>query len=308
MSPQPKELHAREERRAPKFRANAVIEGMRPQQWVKNGFVLLPLVFAGKLLSPGVVISGLAAVAAFSLTASGVYLLNDVADWPADLSHPAKRSRPIPSGRLSTGAAAAWGLALLLAGMALGFAIGRSTGFLIAAYVLVQILYTQYIKHMMILDLMCISTGFVMRVLAGSTAVQVKPSHWLLICTFLLSLFLGVGKRRQETERLGRDSPRSRPVLVAYNLPWLDQVATALSGATVLAYALYTVAPETEARFGSDRLMYTLPFVVYGILRYLHLMRSGDRAGNPAEALLRDWPLICCVSAWAVTCAAIIYL
>lgn len=308
MSPQPREFHASEEERTARSQTGAVVEGMRPQQWVKNGFVLLPLIFAGKLLSPEVVTRGLAALAAFSLTASGVYLLNDVADWRADLAHPSKKSRPIPSGRLATSVAAMWGLLLLIAGIALGFAISRPTGFLIAAYVLVQILYTQYIKHVMILDLMCISTGFVMRVLAGSTAVQVKPSHWLLICTFLLSLFLGVGKRRQETERLGRDSARSRPVLLAYNLPWLDQVATALSGATVLAYALYTVAPETEARFGSDRLMYTLPFVVYGILRYLHLMRSGDQTGNPAEALLRDWPLISCVSGWAVTCAAIIYL
>ncbi len=281
---------------------------MRPAQWLKNGFVLSPLVFAGKLLDSHLVVKEMLAFGAFCLAASGVYLWNDALDWRNDLRHPAKRIRPIPSGRLSTTAAALWGLVLLSAGILIAASLNSRTSLVVGCYAVVQVLYCLWLKHILILDLMCIAVGFTLRVLAGATAIEVEASHWVLICTFLLALVLGIAKRRLEIVLLAENSAEHRPVLLNYTLPWLDQAGTMLSGATVVAYALYAVSPETQAKFGSDRLIYTLPFVIYGILRYQYLAHAGEQTGDPTAALLTDRPLLACILAWAITCAAIIYL
>jgi 4-hydroxybenzoate polyprenyltransferase len=186
--------------------------------------------------------------------------------------------------------------------------VNRLTGLLILSYVTLQFGYAVWLKHTAIMDLMCIAMGFVLRVLVGSAAVSVSATHWLLICTFLLALFLGIGKRRQEANLLGQASAAHRPVLVNYSMGWLDHAATMLSSATIIAYALYTVAPDTQTRFGSDRLVYTVPFVVYGILRYLHMMHTDGTAGDPTNSLLADRPLLICVSGWALACVALVYL
>jgi 4-hydroxybenzoate polyprenyltransferase len=280
---------------------------MRPAQWIKNGFVLVPIVFSANLNQPALLLREGVAFAAFCLVASGIYLWNDALDWKADLAHPEKKMRPIPAGQLSAAAGALFGSVILVAGIALGVALGGPIGLLLGSYAAINIMYGLWLKHMAILDLMCIAAGFVLRVVAGASAIGVSASHWILMCTFLLALFLGVAKRRQELVMLAGESVRHRRVLDQYSLPWLDQVGTVVSAATIVAYALYTVAPETQTRFGTDRLIYTLPFVIYGMLRYLHLIQHGDRTGNPTSALLTDKPLLICLLAWVLACAAIIY-
>jgi 4-hydroxybenzoate polyprenyltransferase len=285
----------------------ALLECMRPAQWIKNGFVLAPLLFSARIGDPVMVLRALTALGAFCLSASGIYLWNDSLDWKSDLNHPRKCSRPIPSGRLSPVLATIWGAILMALSMAAAFALNRPTGLLVSGYIVVNSLYSLRLKHVMILDLMCIALGFVFRVMAGASAIQVEPSHWLLMCTFLLALFLGIAKRRQEIVTLAGGSEKHRRVLVNYSLGWLDQAGTLVSGATVVAYALYTVSPETQARFGTDRLIYTLPFVVYGILRYLYLIHGGQSTDNPTGALIADKQLLFCVVLWVFACFVIIY-
>jgi 4-hydroxybenzoate polyprenyltransferase len=289
------------------FTASGLITCMRPIQWVKNGFVLTPLMFAAKMDQPALVLREVLAFIAFCLIASGVYLCNDALDWKADLLHPEKRRRPVPSGRLSAKLAAACGVILLLAGLAVGLELTRLTEELLCIYAVINILYSLWLKNAVILDMMCIAGGFVLRVLAGAAAIQVEASHWLLMCTFLLALFLAIAKRREEVVTLAADRGKHRRVLDNYTLPWLDQASTITASATIVAYALYTVAPETLARFHTDGLIYTLPFVIYGILRYLHLIGSSSTTGNPTAALLKDRPLMVCIAGWAVACGVVIY-
>lgn len=286
---------------------SSLLECMRPQQWVKNGFVLLPLVFSGRLWDTASQWKELTVLCAFCLAASSVYLWNDILDRKSDLRHPRKKSRPIPSGRLSVRSAGLASVALMAAGLALGFGVNVTTGVLLCAYIAINLFYGISLKHVVVMDLMCIALGFVLRVLAGATAIQVQASHWLLMCTFLLALTLSIFRRRQEALTLGNDSAHHRRVLSDYSIGWFDQAGTMLSAATIVAYALYTVSPETQARFGTDHLFYTLPFVVFGTLRYLFLVHSSDRAANPSSAVVADKQLLGCVIGWLIACAMVIY-
>lgn len=281
---------------------------MRPAQWLKNGFVLTPLVFAAKLTVVSLIWREVAVFGVFCLAASGIYLWNDILDWQADRQHPEKKKRPIPSGRLSRKVAVLSAAGCLLAALPMAFALNRTTGLLVLGYLALQVLYSIWLKHLMIVDVMCVAVGFVFRVLAGAAAIEVTASHWLLMCSFLLALFLGIAKRRQEIVLLAQDSAKHRPVLINYTLPWLDQAGTLVAASTVVSYALYAVSSETQVKFGTDRLIYTLPFVLYGILRYQYLIHSGDHGGDPTGALLTDRQLLACVGLWALSCAAIIYL
>jgi 4-hydroxybenzoate polyprenyltransferase len=285
-----------------------LVECMRPGQWVKNSFVAAPLIFSGNLADPWLGLRAAAAFGLFCLASSGIYLLNDSLDWRADLEHPEKRSRPIPSGRLSPVIASACGVVSVLMAALGGFLVNGPTGFLLSAYVLLNVIYSTFLKHVMLFDLMCIAVGFVLRVLGGGSAVRVECSHWLLMCTFLLALFLALAKRRHELVTLSEGSGKHRRVLMDYKLPWLDQALTLVSAATAVAYALYTVSPETQARFQTDHLIYTFPFVIFGILRYLHLTHQSEGNGNPSSALLSDRQMLLCVSVWVFSCIVIIYL
>jgi 4-hydroxybenzoate polyprenyltransferase len=286
-----------------------LIECMRPVQWIKNGFVLAPLIFSRNLTDPAMDLRALAAFASFCLAASAIYLLNDSLDWRADRNHPAKQRRPIPSGRLSPQVAAASGVVLAVAAVLSAFLINRATGWVVLGYALLNSLYSLRLKHVAIVDMVCISVGFVLRVEGGGVAIDVACSHWLLMCMFLLALFLAIAKRRQEAGIPSLDAAGThRPVLATYHVAWLDQAATLVGGAAVVSYALYAVSPETLARFGTDRLIYTLPFVVFGILRYLHMVQASDLTGNPTSALIADKQLLACVSGWVAVCAAVIYL
>jgi 4-hydroxybenzoate polyprenyltransferase len=287
--------------------AGALIECMRPLQWIKNAFVLSPLLFSGKLTDPRMNAHAAVALVAFCLAASGVYLWNDSMDWRSDARHPEKCNRPIPSGRLSPFTAVIFGSLLIAMAATAGFLLNAPTGALITGYAGLNMLYSRWLKHLAIVDLMCIGAGFVIRVIAGATAIDVMFSHWLLMCTFLLALLLAIAKRRQELNSLAEFAMHRR-VLESYSLPWLDQAATVVSAAAIVAYALYAVSPETQSRFGTDRLIYTLPFVLFGILRYLGMVHTGNRTGNPTAALLTDKQLLICVSGWVLVCAMVIYL
>ena len=207
------------------FTLLGLIRCMRPSQWIKNGFVLIPLIFSSNLNQPSLAVREMLVFAAFCLVASGVYLWNDGLDWKSDLAHPDKRSRPIPSGQLSAGVALSLGPIFVLAGIAAGLPFGVTALTLLAGYAAINVLYSLSLKHWAIVDLMCIAVGFVLRVGAGSAAIHVEASHWLLMCTFLLALFLGIAKRRQEIVLLAGDSSRHRRVLDHYTVPWLDQGA-----------------------------------------------------------------------------------
>jgi 4-hydroxybenzoate polyprenyltransferase len=280
---------------------------MRPAQWIKNAFVLSPLVFSGKLASASYYGSAAEVFAAFCLAASGVYLWNDAVDWKSDANHPEKKRRPIPSGRLTPATAALAGTVVAGAGLGLSYAVNLPTGLLVTAYLVLNVLYSTWLKHVIIVDLLCIACGFVIRVVAGAIAINVVFSHWLLMCTFLIALFLGLAKRRQEMVVLLAGSENHRRVLKDYKLAWFDQASTVVSASALVAYALYSVAPETQAKFHTDKLIYTVPFVVFGILRYLHMAQCGDRTGNPTDALITDRHLLVCVAGWILACAIIIY-
>jgi 4-hydroxybenzoate polyprenyltransferase len=284
-----------------------LFECMRPVQWIKNGFVLAPVIFSANLADTPTVFRALAAFAVFCLAASGIYLWNDCIDWPSDLEHPQKKLRPIPSGRLSPSVAITGAALLVLLSLMGAFALNKPTGILLSSYAVVNFLYSMWLKHSVIVDVMCIALGFVLRVMAGASSIAVETSHWLLLCTFLLALFLGIAKRRSEIVVLSTASAKHRRVLTEYSLTWLDQSITLVASAAVVAYALYTVAPETQTRFGTDRLVYTVPLVVYGFLRYLHLVHSTSQTGNPTSALIVDKQLLGCVLAWAAACVIIIY-
>jgi 4-hydroxybenzoate polyprenyltransferase len=279
---------------------------MRPQQWVKNLFVFAGVIFAQKLFTAWLWEAMLAFVIFCGLSGA-IYLLNDVVDRGRDVLHPQKSRRPIASGRVSVQAAIITMLLVLcLGGMASAWLSGR---FLAVAAIYVVLLggYSLGLKHVVILDALIVAIGFVLRAVAGAVAVQAEISGWLLICTVLIALFLALGKRRHEFLMLTGEAARHRPVLAEYSLALLDQMIAVVTASTLTAYALYTMAPETVARFNTHLLPITLPFVLYGIFRYLYLLYRREMGGNPSDLFLNDRPLIVNTLLWMLAVVAIIY-
>ncbi len=288
--------------------ASLLVATLRPYQWVKNAFVLAPLLFGQKLNDPAAVAQALLAFAGFCLTASAVYLVNDLIDAPRDRVHPTKRRRPIASGAVPV----SWALALVV-GLCLSIAgvvrqLGPASAALLLTYGGLMLGYCVGLKRVPLIDCMVIAAGFVLRVTCGAAAVGVAASHWLIACTFLLALFLAFAKRRQELVTLAGAAADHRPALEGYSLRFLDQVNTLLGGVTIVCYLLYTVAPETVARFRSDALIYGTVFVIYGLFRYLALVQTVETADDPTRLVLHDRPLQAAVLGWIVYNAAIIYL
>lgn len=281
---------------------------LRPHQWPKNAFVLAPVLFAQAAHDPTKVGRGLAAAALFSLAASAVYCANDAIDAPRDRLHPKKRLRPVASGAVSRGAALALAVLLAAGSLAGAFALGGGFPTILAVYLLLNLLYSLWLKNVVLLDAILIAISFVLRVLAGAAAIAVPASHWLLLCTLLLALFLSFSKRRAELALLADGGGEHRPALAGYTRELLDRFDAILLGATIVAYALYTVSPETVANFGSDRLIYGLPFVIYGLFRYLLLVEQGRDAGEPGTLAFRDGPLVLCVALWIAFNALAIYV
>jgi 4-hydroxybenzoate polyprenyltransferase len=284
----------------------AVLISLRPRQWVKNLFVFAALIFGQKVATPATA-PALEAFAIFCALSGAVYLFNDVADREKDRRHPQKRHRPVASGRLSAGAAVAVG-AVLVAG-SLGLALTLSVGFWLTAlaYVVLLTAYSVWLKHLVIVDVLVVAGGFVLRAVAGGVAIDVEVSGWLLICTVLIALFLALGKRRHEYLALGGEAAAHRPILAEYSAGLLDQMIAVVTASTVTAYALYTMSPETVAKFHTHLLPLTLPFVLYGIFRYLYLLYRKELGGNPSELFLNDRALLVNTLAWIVAVLVIIY-
>jgi 4-hydroxybenzoate polyprenyltransferase len=285
----------------------ALILLLRPAHWVKNVFVLAPLVFAQELKDPEAVRRALMAFAAFCMASSAVYVFNDIRDRAEDRLHPLKRNRPLAAGTVSVQAAA--GLAVALAAGALTISIPLGTDFLLVltAYLVLNQLYSLGLKHVVILDVMMVSLGFVLRVIAGGLAIHVHVSAWLLLCTFFVALFLAFSKRRHELMLLASEASEQRRVLSHYSPAFLDQMINVVTASTVVSYALYSISPETIEKFHTRRLIYTLPMVLFGIFRYLYLIYQKQTARNPTEAILRDPPFLLNLVIWAVAVLWIVY-
>jgi 4-hydroxybenzoate polyprenyltransferase len=282
-----------------------LIRLMRPHQWVKNGFVFVGVLFAHAWGDSAVVMQALSAFVAFCLVSSAVYVMNDLIDRAQDRLHPEKCRRPLASGAVSVRAALMLAAACLLAGLGLawgGFSAlglpGSQAAWIFVAYLLLNVGYSLGLKHVVILDVFIIAAGFMLRILAGTLGIGILPSHWLLLCGLMLTLFLGFAKRRAELNALLADSGSHRPVLDDYTPAMLDQFINVAAGATVIAYSLYTVSEETIALHGTPWLIVTVPCVIYGLLRYLQRLHSAGGGGDPARELLADPHLLGVFMLW----------
>jgi 4-hydroxybenzoate polyprenyltransferase len=286
--------------------ANLIVS-VRPGEWTKNLFVFAGLLFGQRLTDPLAVKRATLAFLIFCSLAGVVYLVNDVADRDRDRQHPRKRNRPIASGAL--GVPTALGAAAVLTACGLGAAwwLGRDFFAVAAGYLLLLVLYSGPLKHVVIIDVLTIAIGFVLRVAAGAVAIGVPISQWLLICTILLALFLGLSKRRHEIVLLADGAIGHRRILEEYSPYLLDQMIGVVTASTLMAYILYATSHETAEKFGTSLLGLTIPFPLYGIFRYLYLVHRKEGGGSPAELLLNDRPLLACVALWAVGVAVIIY-
>jgi 4-hydroxybenzoate polyprenyltransferase len=285
----------------------ALIKTLRPAQWIKNLFIFAPLIFSLNIFNADLVLLSAAAFFLFCLLSGAVYILNDLVDREEDKLHPVKSARPLASGQLSPRAALA--AFFVITTLSLGGAWLVNLPFFIAvlAYLFIQIGYSFRFKHVVILDVFIIAFGFFIRVIAGGLAIRVYISPWLLICTLLLALFLSLSKRRHELTLLEKDAAGHRPILKEYSPYLLDQMIGVVTASTVISYSLYTISEETIAKFGTKNLIYTVPFVLYGIFRYLYLVHQKSGGGSPESLIIQDMPLLIDVILWISSAVAILY-
>ncbi len=283
-----------------------LLVSMRPEQWTKNLIVFAALIFGRQLVEPAAVGLSLAAFLIFCALSGVVYVINDLADREADRLHPLKRNRPIAAGELSTSGALAAAVVIGAGALAAATWIRPAVGLIAAAYLALFAGYSRVLKHVVILDVLTIAIGFVLRAAAGAAAIAVPMSQWLLVCTILLALFLGLSKRRHELTLLAGAAPGHRRILEEYNPYLLDQMIGVVTASTLMAYIIYCTSPETTEKFGTNRLVLTTPFPIYGIFRYLYLVHQRG-SGSPSEVLLTDRPLVACIALWGLAVIAIIY-
>jgi len=283
-----------------------IIISLRPTHWVKNLVVFAALIFAENYSDTDKVITTIIAFAAFCMASSSIYILNDIFDRENDKLHPIKSNRPIASGVVSIPTALILTLALLILSLLISYKINVSTMLLVLAYLVLNFAYSMYLKNLVIIDVMSISAGFVLRAAAGAVAISVPISPWLLVCTTLLALFLGFGKRRHEVQLLNESAVEHRKSLEYYSIPFLDQMISVVTASTVVSYALYTLSAETVEHFGTRWLILTLPFVLYGIFRYLFLIFQLEKGGNPTKLLATDLPLLINVALWLASVILVI--
>jgi 4-hydroxybenzoate polyprenyltransferase len=285
----------------------ALVTSLRPSQWVKNAALLAAPIFAQRITHPESLAPMLLGILAFCLLASAVYLANDIVDREADRLHPEKRRRPIAAGNLPVSVAAGSSALLALTGLALSAVVGERFLIVAVAYLGLQVVYTAVLKNMVVVDVFAIASGFVLRVVAGAEAIAVPVSNWLYLCTLLLALFLALAKRRAELLLLKGDAIHHRRILAEYTTPMVDQLITVLSSCTVLAYSFYTLSPETIQKFGTDRLKFTVPFVLFGLFRYTYLVHKHGGGEQPEQVLLFDRPMQLNLVAYLATVAWAIY-
>ena len=265
---------------------------MRPQQWTKNVFFVFPaILFDAKLLQAELLIRVIAASGLLILVSGSVYIINDLMDREQDKAHPNKRHRPIASGSLSVSVAQLAAAALAVVALALAYGLDFELFLLLALYLLLQIVYSLRLKHVALLDVLVVAAGFVIRVMVGGVVIDVEVSPWLYAFTGLLALFLVVGKRRQELVKLGDQAENTRPIFRQYNLPLLDDMLRLVTTSTLITYILYTIEVETMTKHGANLGLTTVPFVLYGLLRYLYLLHVEETDSAPEEILLTDRPI-----------------
>ncbi len=285
----------------------ALMESLRPAQWVKNGFVFAALIFSRNLTDWRRTLLVAFTALAFCLIASAGYLLNDILDAREDRNHPTKRLRPIASGRLGVPTGA--GVAALFALAALGgaWALDRQLFLVVGLYAGMNILYSWFLKRILLLDVFVVAAGFVLRVVAGGVVIHVEISAWLIVCTTLLALFIALAKRRHELVLMGDQASDHRTILASYSPYFLDQLIAIVTASTVMSYSLYTLSADVKAKFPGKRLELSIPFVLFGIFRYLYLVHQSKEGGNPTRLLFTDPVLLAVVLMWAASVVLIIY-
>jgi len=277
---------------------------IRFNHWIKNFFVIAPLIFALKFFDREAVLKSVIAFFAFSFISSFNYIINDIRDREKDAFHSLKKNRPVASGKISPAVASIVGAAFIIIASTLSLGVNIHFTFILAVYAGMNLLYSYHLKNVVIIDVMIIAVGFVLRVIAGSVAIDVPYSNWILLTTLFISLFLGFGKRRHEMSIMG-NSMEHRPVLKYYSIQLLDYLIIISAALTIITYALYTVDPENAARFKTNKLIYTVPFVIYGILKYLVLLFKERKGGDPADIVLHDRSILADIFLWGVTIMAI---
>jgi 4-hydroxybenzoate polyprenyltransferase len=286
---------------------------MRPRQWIKNSFVFTALVFSEQRLwtQPVPVLQTLAAFALFSLAASSIYLVNDLVDMEKDRAHPKKCNRPLASGKLSPTVATITAIVLMIFALSMSYLLDPDGGFLLVlgAYIIIQgLLYSYYLKNIVILDILTIAAGFVLRTLAGGAVLDVRITPWLMVCMGLLAVFLGIGKRRHELMLLTHGAGEHRRILREYSVPMLDQMISIVTASIIMAYSMATFSAPAVPRDPYPMLMITVPFVVYGIFRYLYLIYQRDAGGSPEELVLKDLPLAASIVLWGICVLVLLFL
>lgn len=285
-----------------------IYKSLRPEQWIKNLFIFAGILFSQNFFNLALLLKVVLAFFTFCLLSGAVYILNDLVDLECDRRNDARSRRPMASGRLKPSFAVLSLVILIPLLLGLSYCLGIYFFLVALIYFLVQLSYSFYLKHIVILDVFAIAFGFVLRVIAGAVVISVEFSSWLLICTFLLALFLGLSKRRHELVIAGEKAQTDRKVLGEYSSYLLDQMISVVTASTVIAYIFYTVSPETITKFGTKNLIYTIPFVLYGIFRYLYLIHQKEKGGNPERILVTDKPLIINILLWVIAVGVILYI
>ncbi|MGA1869992.1 MAG: decaprenyl-phosphate phosphoribosyltransferase [bacterium] len=284
-----------------------LIVSMRPNQWVKNVLIFAAIVFSRNLLNVTMLCKTIGAFWIFCGCSGSVYIINDLLDIHADRMHPLKRHRPLASGNLRKSTALFGVVVIMVCSLFIGWLLSRSFFIVCLFYLVLQLCYSFILKRVVILDVFSIACGFVLRVIGGVEVIHVPMSSWLLICTVLLSLFLALSKRRHELILLDEKATKHRMILQEYSPYLLDQMIAVVTSATVIAYALYTIAPETVEKFHTTHLIYTVPFILYGIFRYLYLMHQKNEGGNPEKVLVTDVPLLINILLYTLAVIGILY-
>ncbi|UCE43375.1 MAG: decaprenyl-phosphate phosphoribosyltransferase [Candidatus Aminicenantes bacterium] len=285
-----------------------VVKSLRIQQWIKNLWVFAPLIFSQNVFDLSLLIKTILAFVLFCIISGAAYILNDIQDLEEDKIHPYKSKRPLASGRLKKNHALFACLLLVLLGLTGAYFLNIYFFVALLVYSVLQVAYSSWLKHVVIIDVFLIATGFFLRVIAGGLAIEVQISPWLFICTILIALFLALSKRRHELVLLDKSAEIHRPILKEYTPHLLDQMIAVVTASTVISYCLYTVSSETIAKFGTTNMLFTVPFVLYGIFRYLYLVHQKDEGGSPEALIIKDKPLLVDLFLWIATAMLILYI
>ena len=282
------------------------IKLLRTQQWIKNIFLFAGLVFSRQFYEPESIVINIYAFLIFSILSSGSYILNDIIDYEGDKIHPIKSKRPIAAGRIQRKTAGIIAVPLVIGALFLARLINDQFFYTCVLYIILTVLYSLKVKHIVILDVLFVAIGYVLRAIAGAVAIRVEISSWLLLCTLLLALFLVISKRRTEIVMLGEEAVKHRKILFHYPVDLLNQLIAIVTSACIVSYCLYTLAPETVEKFQTRNLIFTVPFVVYGIFRYLYITYKKVETDIPEKVVMTDLPLQICLISWFIVCLLIL--